>query len=480
MRLLSVLLISMVLVIPAFALEKNVASQKWVVFAFDDTDNSAKTGDAGNITANLRIDGAAANAVDDTNPTELEDGYYIFDLTQAETNGDYILICPASSTADIQVIGVPGAVWTTAENHNALGIESDGDLTKVNTLDGHTAQTGDSYAIVNNGTYGNSALKTLIDAVPTASEIQTELEENGASTLDTISDKLPTNYIMGSSVQTDKDDEIDNILTDTGEIGAAGAGLTAVPYNSAWNADIQSECADALTAYDPPTHAEVTTAVGDVSVDEIQATALADLFNTDSTTDYASSVSGSVVKEIADNAGGSGLTEAGIADAVWDEPRADHTTGNTFGGDMLDNDTWDNTKAGYLDEAISGIDDDPWDNASRTITGLTAAALADFFDTDSGTDYASSVAGSVVKETADNAGGSSLTESGIADAVWDEALSGHTSAGTTGEKLDDIPLSGTGDWTAGEKSDILEALSVDDSSVDTDLDDIKLQIKIHR
>ena len=29
---------------------------------------------------------------------------------------------------------------------NTLGVESDGDLTKVNTLDGHTAQTGDNYA----------------------------------------------------------------------------------------------------------------------------------------------------------------------------------------------------------------------------------------------------------------------------------------------------------------------------------------------
>jgi hypothetical protein len=90
---------------------KNTANQKWVVFAFDRTDNTPKTGDAANITANLRIDGAAANAVDDTNPAELEDGFYIFDLTQAETNGDSIVICPASSTSNIQVIGCPMAAW---------------------------------------------------------------------------------------------------------------------------------------------------------------------------------------------------------------------------------------------------------------------------------------------------------------------------------------------------------------------------------
>jgi len=127
-------------------MQKNVASQKWIVYAFDETDNTPKTGDAANITGNLRIDGGAANAIDDTNPTELEDGYYVFDITQAESNGNLILNCPESSTANIQVIGVPGAVWTRPPNFQAMGIESDGDLTKVNTLDGHTAQTGDSYA----------------------------------------------------------------------------------------------------------------------------------------------------------------------------------------------------------------------------------------------------------------------------------------------------------------------------------------------
>ena len=46
-------------------------------------------------------------------------------------------------------------------------------------------------------------------------------------------------------------------LVDTAEIGAAGAGLTALPWNAAWDAEVQSECADALVAYDPPTYAEL-------------------------------------------------------------------------------------------------------------------------------------------------------------------------------------------------------------------------------
>lgn len=131
----------------------------------------------------------------------------------------------------------------------------------------------------------------------------------------------------GASVSAD----IAAIEAQTDDIGAAGAGLTAVPWNSAWDAEVQSEVADALAVYDPPTNAELTAAVANVSVDEIQATALADLFNTDSGTTYASAVAGSVVKEIADNAGGSSLTAGDIADAVWDEAQADHVTAGSFG-----------------------------------------------------------------------------------------------------------------------------------------------------
>jgi phage baseplate assembly protein W len=46
-------------------------------------------------------------------------------------------------------------------------------------------------------------------------------------------------------------------LVDTAVIGAAGAGLTAIPWNPAWDTEVQSECADALAAYDPPTNAEM-------------------------------------------------------------------------------------------------------------------------------------------------------------------------------------------------------------------------------
>mgnify|MGYP001588246579 CR=1 FL=1 len=150
-------------------MQKNTAG-KWTVFAFDRTTNIPKTGDAANITANIRIDGGAANPVDDTNPTELEGGFYVFDITAAESNGDCIVISPSSVTANIQVIGVPGAVWT-----------------------------------------------------------------------DQVTAKLPTNYIMGSSVQTAKDDEIDTIAVDV-------AGLDGAVMRGTDNAALASVCTEVRLA----------------------------------------------------------------------------------------------------------------------------------------------------------------------------------------------------------------------------------------
>lgn len=93
-------------------MQKNVAGQKWQVFAFDRTNNTPKTGDAANITANLRKDWGSGVAVADTNPTELEDGFYLFDLSQAETNADVLALSPESVTANVQVIATPSIVYT--------------------------------------------------------------------------------------------------------------------------------------------------------------------------------------------------------------------------------------------------------------------------------------------------------------------------------------------------------------------------------
>lgn len=59
---------------------------------------------------------------------------------------------------------------------------------------------------------------------------------------------------------------IDAIKAVTDAIGATGSGLTAIPWNAAWDAEVQSEATDALNAYDPPTKAELDTAAGAVTI----------------------------------------------------------------------------------------------------------------------------------------------------------------------------------------------------------------------
>jgi hypothetical protein len=67
---------------------------------------------------------------------------------------------------------------------------------------------------------------------------------------------------MSESINTTNSD-VSGVVSDLtaliADIGANGSGLTALPWNAAWDAEVQSECADALTAYDPPTRAEATT-----------------------------------------------------------------------------------------------------------------------------------------------------------------------------------------------------------------------------
>lgn len=70
------------------------------------------------------------------------------------------------------------------------------------------------------------------------------------------------------------DSNVDAILLDTAEIGTAGAGLTeaggtgdhltAIVWNAAWDAEVQSEVADALNAYDPPTNTEMVAAFTEI------------------------------------------------------------------------------------------------------------------------------------------------------------------------------------------------------------------------
>lgn len=82
-----------------------------------------------------------------------------------------------------------------------------------------------------------------------------------ADLVDAVWDETSTGHVDAGKAGAQVWTKVDNIETDTAEIGAAGVGLTAVPWNASWDAEIQSEVDDALvarfldqlfgTAYDP-------------------------------------------------------------------------------------------------------------------------------------------------------------------------------------------------------------------------------------
>ena len=121
------------------------------------------------------------------------------------------------------------------------------------TLDGKidTIDTNVDAVLVDTGTTLDAALAVVdanVDAilVDTGTTLQAELDGIQADTED-LQTKIGTP--AGASVSAD----IAAIEAQTDDIGAAGAGLTAVPWNSAWDTEVESEVADALDAAVPVT-----------------------------------------------------------------------------------------------------------------------------------------------------------------------------------------------------------------------------------
>lgn len=251
-------------------------------------------------------------------------------------------------TLDVTATGAAGIDWGNVENQSTAVDLSGTDIQLVNTvtiLTGHTPQTGDSFARL------------------------------GAP--------------AGASVSAD----IAQIEAQTDDIGVAGAGLTAVPYNAAWDAEIQSEVNDALVAFftssaqlvddiwdevlTAATH-NVAASAGrrlrnvsgiittDSAVNDPGAAATTTVFNTDLTeadnfwedhliifTSGALTGQAKPIQAYSNTNGQITLDEpltaapadndefviqsthihpvSQIADTVWDEAQADHTTAGSFG-----------------------------------------------------------------------------------------------------------------------------------------------------
>lgn len=110
-------------------MQKNVAGQKIRVFAFTLATGAPATGDAANITCKVSKDSGTATALTDVNPTETEDGYYLFDLTQNETNANTLDFYPESSTSGVQVVVTNHDRQTVAGSSTSSAVSiSEGDV----------------------------------------------------------------------------------------------------------------------------------------------------------------------------------------------------------------------------------------------------------------------------------------------------------------------------------------------------------------
>lgn len=211
---------------------------------------------------------------------------------------------------------------------------------------------------------------------------------------------------------------------------------------------------------------------GDVVNGSLVEIVLEAMFERNTGRTYGDAVAGSVIKEIVDNTpGGTGASLGDIADAVWDEVRSGHTTAGTFGqyvisslefigGTATASATLNLKKLNVVNPDLGGVAVNF--EATSTTLGTALSLLANtpatgvavnvngtassfnitgqvlyanvevydkFFTFNTGETYSTAVAGSVVKEIADNAAAGAATD------PLESQVPGSYASGTAGHRL---------------------------------------------
>lgn len=210
-------------------LRQSTASQSVLIGPFlDSTDgNTSETGLTINA-SDIRLSKNGANIVakNSGGGTHDELGYYTITLDDTDTD-------------------TVGRLQLMVHVAGALAVYHEFQVLEETVFDAMFASSaGLSVAV---GSIANNA----ITAAAIASDAVTEIQSGLAT----------------AAALSDVDTVVDAILVDTAEIGTAGAGLTAIPWNASWDAEVQSEVTDALNAYDPPTHAELVSEINTVQSD---------------------------------------------------------------------------------------------------------------------------------------------------------------------------------------------------------------------
>ena len=202
--------------------------------------------------ADVRLSKAGGNFAqknESSSSSHDEIGYYICVLDTTDTNTCGELLVAVHESGALPVFKTFQVV--EEDIYAALFAASATLITKVDAID-----TVVDAILVDTGTTLDGKLDTIDNFLDTevaailadTNELQADWVNGGR--LDLLVDSIISKVDVVDGI-------VDAILVDTAVIGSAGAGLTAVPWNAAWDAEVQSECTDALNAYDPPTKAEM-------------------------------------------------------------------------------------------------------------------------------------------------------------------------------------------------------------------------------
>jgi hypothetical protein len=194
-------------------------------------------------------------------------GTDILDASMAQILGTAISTPATAGVLDINVKNIANAIVNTATAQIGTNVVSQanidfGALQKTSLNAATPASVVGAVGSVTGAVGSVTAGVTIADGAITAAKIA-----DAAIDIATFAADCKTGTYLNAQVKGQ--DNIDfgalqktslNAATPASvqNIPATGTGFTAIPWNASWDAEIQSECNDALTAYDPPTRTEAT------------------------------------------------------------------------------------------------------------------------------------------------------------------------------------------------------------------------------
>lgn len=162
----------------------------------------------------------------------------------------------ADRTLDVSAGGEAGLDWanigspTTANNLSATNIDVDQIVASVSGAVG-SVTAGVNVTQLGGVTQSLTDLKDFADDGydPATNKVQGVVLTDTVTTYTGNTPQTGDNFArLGAPAGASISADIAAIEAQTDDIGAAGAGLTAIPWNAAWDAEVQSEVDDALVA----------------------------------------------------------------------------------------------------------------------------------------------------------------------------------------------------------------------------------------